>query len=90
MSRCVVNLGLVTGFEGEMAVDLRAGPRGVDVPTLVAAGGKDPITPLGAAEEIVASVPGDVTSEVFHDAAHFIRPSEPERFFSVVRGFITN
>jgi pimeloyl-ACP methyl ester carboxylesterase len=89
MTRCVLNVELLTGFEGEMEMDLRAGLGRVNVPTLVLAGGKDPITPVAAAEEIVASLSGrDVTLEVFDDAAHFIQLSEPERFFSVLRDFI--
>ncbi len=61
------------------------------MPTLVLVGGKDPITPVAAAEEIVASLPGpDIMLELFDDAAHFIQLSEPERFLSVVRDFITD
>jgi pimeloyl-ACP methyl ester carboxylesterase len=91
MTRCVMNPQLLTGFEGEMEMDLRAGLGRVNVPTLVLAGGRDPITPVAAAEEIVASLSGcDVTLEVFDDAAHFIQLSEPERFFSVLRDFIVS
>ena len=89
ITRCVLNPELLTGFEGEMEMDLRSGLGRVRAPTLVLAGGKDPITPVAAAEEIVASLPGpDVRLEVFDEAAHFIQLSEPERFFSVVRSFI--
>lgn len=91
MTRCVLNPELLTGFEGEMEMDLRVGLEGVHVPTLVLVGGKDPITPVAAAEEIVASLPGpDIMLELFDDAAHFIQLSEPERFLSVVRDFITD
>jgi pimeloyl-ACP methyl ester carboxylesterase len=91
MTRCVLNLELLTGFEGEMEMDIRAGLGQVHVPTLVLAGRQDPITPVAASEEIVESLGStEVTLEVFDDAAHFIQLSAPERFFSVVRSFIAD
>ena len=70
MTRCVLNLELLTGFEGEMEMDIRAGLGQVHVPTLVLAGRQDPITPVAASEEIVESLGStEVTLEVFDDAA---------------------
>jgi pimeloyl-ACP methyl ester carboxylesterase len=91
MTRCVLNPDLLVGFDGEMEMDLRAALRAVQVPVLVLAGRKDPITPVGAAEEIVGCLPGtDVALEVFDDSSHFIQLAEPDRFFAVVREFITS
>lgn len=88
--RCQLNFDLLTGFEGEMEMDLRADLGQVRGPVLVLAGSKDPITPLAAADEIVESLAGaEVTLEVFENSSHFINLSEPERFFEVVRSFIT-
>lgn len=90
MTRCVLNPELLVGFEGEMEMDLRHALDPVHVPVLVLAGRRDPITPVSSAEEIVEALPGpEVTLEVFDDSSHFIHLSEPERFFSVVRDFIT-
>jgi pimeloyl-ACP methyl ester carboxylesterase len=89
MTRCVLNLDLLTGFEGEMEMDLRAGLSAVQVPVLVLAGRLDPITPLSATQEIVDALPGpDVTLETFDHSSHFIQITEPDRFFTVVRSFI--
>jgi pimeloyl-ACP methyl ester carboxylesterase len=91
MTRCVLNLDLLTGFEGEMEMDLRTGLGAVQVPVLVLAGRLDPITPLGSAQEIVDALPGpDVTLETFDHSSHFIQITEPERFFRVVRSFIVS
>jgi pimeloyl-ACP methyl ester carboxylesterase len=90
MTRCVLNLDLLVGFDGEMEMDLRPALRAVRVPVLVLAGRKDPITPVAAAEEIVESLPGpNAALEIFDDSGHFIHLAEPDRFFDVVREFIT-
>jgi proline iminopeptidase len=90
MTRCILNVDLLTGFTGEMEMDLRAGLAAVRAPVLVMAGRLDPITPISAAEEIVSSLPADLVElEVFDESSHFIQMAEPDRFFSVVRSFIT-
>jgi proline iminopeptidase len=90
LTRCILNPDLLAGFDGEMEMDLRAALGAVRVPVLVLAGRKDPVTPLAAAEEIVECLPGpEVALEVFDDSGHFIQLAEPERFFGVVRDFIT-
>jgi pimeloyl-ACP methyl ester carboxylesterase len=91
MTRCVLNPDLLAGFDGEMEMDLRLALSAVQVPVLVLAGRKDPITPVAAAEEIVEYLPGpDVTLEIFDDSSHFIQLAEPDRFFPIVRDFITS
>jgi pimeloyl-ACP methyl ester carboxylesterase len=63
----------------------------VQVPLLVLAGGDDPITPVGAAEEIVSSLPeADAALEGFENSSHFIQVHEPDRFLAVVRDFIAS
>ena len=58
---------------------------------LLLAGRRDPITPVAAAEEIVQCLPGpDVTLKIFDESSHFIQLAEPDRFFPVVRDFITS
>ena len=74
-----------------METDLRSGLRTVRVPVLVLAGRRDPITPVATAEEIVQCLPGpDVTLKIFDESSHFIQLAEPDRFFPVVRDFITS
>jgi pimeloyl-ACP methyl ester carboxylesterase len=91
MTRCVLNLDLLVGFDGEMEMDLRPGLRTVQVPVLVLAGRKDPITPVASAEEIVECLPGpNVALEIFDESSHFIQLAEPDRFFAIVRDFITS
>jgi pimeloyl-ACP methyl ester carboxylesterase len=91
MTRCKLNPELLVGFDGEMEMDLRSSLSAVQVPVLVLAGRKDPITPVSAAEEIVECLPGpNVTLEIFDESSHFIQLAEPDRFFSVVRDFITS
>ena len=89
MARSVVNIDVQFGFFRDLEMDLRAGLANVRCPTLVVAGALDPITPLGAAEEIVEALPADrVTYEVFDRSGHFIAETEPERFFATVRAFV--
>jgi pimeloyl-ACP methyl ester carboxylesterase len=89
MTRCQLNMDLLKGFEGEMAMDHRTGLKAVVCPTLVLAGTLDPITPIGAADEIVASLdPSVVTYERFERSGHFIQETEPDRFFDVLTRFI--
>ncbi|MBV8693238.1 MAG: alpha/beta hydrolase [Actinobacteria bacterium] len=91
MTRCVLNPELLKGFEGEMEMDLRPGLAAVTCPTLVVAGTLDPVTPVAAAEEIVGALTNaDVRYEVFEQSGHFIADTEPDRFFTVLREFITS
>jgi proline iminopeptidase len=90
MTRCILNLDLLKGFDGEMEMDQRTALKAVTCPTLVLAGALDPITPIPAAEEIVESLdPAVVSFERFERSGHFIHETEPDRFFEVVRAFVT-
>lgn len=87
--RVVRNDDLTRDFLVGLSMDLRAGLDAVRCPTLVLGGARDPIAPLSAAEEIVASFPEGVAQlEVFENSGHFIADTERERFFPVLREFI--
>jgi proline iminopeptidase len=61
----------------------------VDSPTLVAVGELDPVTPVGAAEEIVGSLRAGVGRlEVIRGAGHFTWMDAPERYRQVLVDFI--
>lgn len=88
--RMVLNPELTMSFMSS-EFDLRAGLPSVRCPTLVVTGARDPITPLAAAEEIMAglSPAAEARLEVFEHSGHFVPDSESERFFSLLRAFIT-
>ena len=63
----------------------------IKCPTLVLAGEDDPITPAFYSEQIVAAIaPELVRFERFPNAGHGISADAPERFFAVLRDFITS
>jgi pimeloyl-ACP methyl ester carboxylesterase len=63
----------------------------VDAPVLVSVGDLDPVTPVGAAEEIIAALPeGNARLEVIEGAGHFTWMDAPERFWPVVTAFIAS
>jgi pimeloyl-ACP methyl ester carboxylesterase len=58
-------------------------------PTLVAVGELDPVTPIGAAEEIVAALPEDVARlEVISGAGHWTWKDAPERYWPMIVDFV--
>jgi pimeloyl-ACP methyl ester carboxylesterase len=58
-------------------------------PTLVCVGERDPVTPVGASEEIVAALPvGLGRLEVIKGAGHFTWLDAPEVFWPVVTQFV--
>jgi len=70
-------------------MDLRPGLAHVTCPTLVMAGGLDPITPVACSEAIVAALPEGVAElVVFDDAGHGIHRDEPERAEAALRRFL--
>jgi proline iminopeptidase len=77
-------------IEGEQrGMDLLAPLSAVRCPTLVMAGGVDPITPLVCAEAIMAALPkGLAELVVFEAAGHGIYRDEPERAEAVLRRFL--
>ena len=77
-------------IEGEQrGMDLLTGLSAVRCPTLVLAGGLDPITPVSCAEAILAALPeglGELV--VFEDAGHGVYRDHPERGEMVLRRFL--
>lgn len=63
----------------------------VESPTLVLAGELDPVTPVGAAEEIVAALPRDIAQlEVIDGAGHWAWKDGPDAYWSIIDDFIEN
>jgi proline iminopeptidase len=61
----------------------------VDAPTLVSVGELDPVTPVGAAEEIVRALPEGVARlEVVPGAGHFTWLDAPDRYWPVLVDFV--
>ena len=61
----------------------------VDSPTLVSVGELDPVTPIAAAEEIVAALPAGLASfETIEGAGHFTWLDSPERFWPLIVDFL--
>jgi len=85
--RLEVMFHFVTGEQRTM--DLLAGLSAVRCPTLVLAGGVDPITPLSCAEAIQAALPKGVGElVVFGRAGHGVHRDEPDRAEAVLRRFL--
>ena len=76
--------------EGEQrSMDLLSGLGAVRCPTLVLAGGLDPITPLSCAQAILAALPDGVGElAVFEAAGHGVHRDEPGPAEAVLRGFL--
>jgi len=73
----------------QRTMDLLPGLARVERPTLVLAGGQDPITPLACAQAIHAALPpGRSRLEVFEAAGHGVHRDEPERAETVLRQFL--
>jgi pimeloyl-ACP methyl ester carboxylesterase len=61
----------------------------VSSPTLVCVGERDPVTPVGASEEIVAALPDSLGSlEVIRGAGHFTWLDAPEAFWPAITNFV--
>ncbi len=77
-------------IEGEQRpMNLLPGLAAVRCPTLVLAGGLDPITPVACAEAIHAALPAGVSElVVFPEAGHGIHRAEPDRAEAVLRRFL--
>ncbi|TDC04507.1 alpha/beta hydrolase [Nonomuraea longispora] len=88
MTRMIPNPELTMRFMSRERFDLRGELRDVRCPVLVAAGARDPITPLASAREIMTGLPAGARLEIFEESGHFIADTEGERFFSLLRAFI--
>jgi proline iminopeptidase len=75
---------------GEMrTMDARAGLAHVKCPTLITAGGYDPITPVVCAEEIFEALPKGIAQlEVIESAGHGVHRDAPEEAERIYRGFL--
>jgi proline iminopeptidase len=63
----------------------------IESPTLVHVGELDPVTPLGAAREIVERLPpGAGRLEVLSGAGHFVWLDAPDRYWPVITDFVTS
>jgi pimeloyl-ACP methyl ester carboxylesterase len=61
----------------------------IDAPTLVSVGELDPVTPVAAAEEIVAALPaGMARLEIIEGAGHWPWKDAPDRFWPLISGFV--
>jgi proline iminopeptidase len=76
---------------GEMRrLDLLDGVAKIQCPTLILAGGYDPITPVACSEEIAGALaPGLGELHVFPEAGHGVHRDEPERAEEIMRGFLS-
>ena len=77
-------------IQGEQrSMDLLTGLKAVRCPTLVLAGGLDPITPVSCAEAIRDAMPAGVAElVVFEDAGHGAYRDEPDRAEALLRRFL--
>jgi proline iminopeptidase len=73
----------------QRSMDLLPGLAKVACPTLVTAGGLDPITPVACSEAIAAALPAELAElMVFDQAGHGVHRDEPERAEAVLRRFL--
>lgn len=89
--RAIMRLDVMRHFSlGEMhGMDARASLATVNCPTLILAGGYDPITPVACAEEIATALPPGVAQlEIFEGAGHGAHRDQPERAERVLRAFL--
>jgi pimeloyl-ACP methyl ester carboxylesterase len=77
------------GMELIRRLDIVGQLRRVDAPTLVSVGELDPVTPVGAAEEIVLALPDGIGRlDVVHGAGHFTWLDAPDRYWPTVIEFV--
>jgi pimeloyl-ACP methyl ester carboxylesterase len=77
------------GMELIRRLDIVDQLRQVDCPTLVLVGDLDPVTPVGAAEEIADALPAGLAQlEVIPDAGHFAWMDAPDRFWPMIIEFV--
>jgi pimeloyl-ACP methyl ester carboxylesterase len=77
------------GMELVLGLDIVDQLSRVDSPTLVSVGDLDPVTPIGAAEEIVGALPeGIARLEIIARAGHFTWLDAPDGFWPIIIDFI--
>lgn len=77
------------GMERMRRLDILDQLARVTSPTLVSVGALDPVTPVAAAEEMVAALPAGIAQlDVVEGAGHFTWLDEPERYWPTIVGFI--
>ena len=91
VKRAIMNMAVMFHFirveQGRM--DLLPGLSRVHCPTLILAGGVDPITPVVCSRAILAALPKGVAElVVFEEAGHGVHRDEPERAEAVLRKFL--
>ena len=73
----------------QRTMDLLPGLAKVACPTLVMAGGLDPITPVACSRAIAAALPANLGElVVFDEAGHGVHRDEPERAEAILRRFL--
>jgi proline iminopeptidase len=90
-SRSIMRTEVMFHFieRGQLTMDLLPGLAAVRCPTLVLAGGLDPITPVACSEAIFAALPDGVGElVVFPECGHGIHRAQPERAEAVLRRFL--
>ena len=70
------------------SMDLRTEIQTITVPTLVIVGRHDFITNVAMAEEMAGNIP-DAKLEIFEDSGHFALVEEPQKFYRVIKQFVT-
>ncbi len=74
----------------QRSMDMLADLAKIACPTLVTAGGADPITPIACSEAIFAALPVDLRElEIFEAAGHGVHRDEPERAEASLRRFLS-
>lgn len=85
--RMEVMAHFITGEQ--LSMDLLGGLAGVRCPTLIMAGGLDPVTPPAYSQAILQALPKGVGRlVVFDDAGHGVHRDQPERAEQVIRDFL--
>ena len=89
--RAIMRLDVMFHFitQEQRGMDLLGGLASVRRPTLILAGGLDPVTPPVCSRAILAALPEGVGELVmFDDAGHGVHRDEPERAEAVLRRFL--
>ena len=91
LSRYQLNIELLMDPARVMRdMDLLPGLAAITCPTLVIAGEDDPICTIDDMQDVVDALPREqVRFERFANGGHFLNRDDPERFFALVRDFVS-